>query len=67
MHAEAQHVECRWDRLDDVIMGGKSESSLKAGSDGNVVWSGTLRVEGGGFCGVRSKASSFCSFLHLGL
>ena len=33
------------------------------GSDGNVVLSGTLRVEGGGFCGVRSKASSFCSFL----
>ena len=38
-------------------MGGKSESSLKMGSEGAVVWAGTLRVEGGGFCGVRSKVS----------
>ena len=47
--------KCRWDRLDDVIMGGQSESKLSMGKDGKVVWSGTLRVEGGGFCGVRSK------------
>ena len=44
-------------------MGGKSESRLSMGKDGSVVWSGTLRVEGGGFCGVRSKARPTLSLL----
>lgn len=45
----------RWERLDDVIMGGQSESTLKAGADGTAVFEGTLRVEGGGFCGARTR------------
>ncbi|KAK9803244.1 hypothetical protein WJX73_009291 [Symbiochloris irregularis] len=45
----------KWERLDDVIMGGQSESALKLGSDGAAHWEGTLRVEGGGFCGCRIK------------
>ena len=48
---------CRWDRLDDVIMGGKSESKLEVSEEGIASWKGTLRVEGGGFCGVRSKVT----------
>ncbi|CAD7695637.1 unnamed protein product [Ostreobium quekettii] len=43
-----------WERLDDVIMGGKSSSSIKLAGDGSgAVWSGDLVVEGGGFCGCR--------------
>ena len=45
----------KWERLDDVIMGGQSESGLKLGEAGTAVWQGVLRVEGGGFCGARAK------------
>ena len=45
----------RWERLDDVIMGGQSESGVKQQADGTAVWEGVLRVEGGGFCGTRIK------------
>ena len=45
-----------WERLDDVIMGGRSSSKLEASADGKgVVWSGELVLEGGGFCGTRNK------------
>lgn len=44
----------RWDRLDDVIMGGQSSSGLEASTSGTV-WSGDLILEGGGFCGTRIK------------
>ena len=38
-----------WERLDDVIMGGSSSSSLRALEDGSgAVWSGDLIVEVGG-------------------
>ena len=48
-----------WQRLDDVIMGGQSESNLQAAADNSgAVWQGTLRVEGGGFCGARSRSLS---------
>ena len=43
-----------WERIDDVIMGGVSSSQLVA--DGEAVsFEGTLREEGGGFCGQRLK------------
>ena len=38
-------------------MGGKSESKLSVDESGIASWKGTLRVEGGGFCGVRSQVS----------
>ena len=45
----------RWERLDDVIMGGQSSSGLEAAADGSgAVWRGELVVEGGGFCGARA-------------
>lgn len=44
-----------WQRLDDVIMGGQSSSGLAAAKDGSgAIWSGTLVLEGGGFCGART-------------
>ena len=52
-----------WQRLDDVIMGGASSSTLSFTSDidegGSVVsWKGQLIVEGGGFCGARTQPLS---------
>jgi hypothetical protein len=46
----------RWQRLDDVIMGGASSSGLAPAGDGRsgAVWRGELVVEGGGFCGART-------------
>ena len=50
----------KWQKLDDVIMGGNSDSNLKLNesSDG-FAWTGELIVEGGGFCGQRSYPESF--------
>ena len=48
----------KWERLDDVIMGGQSSSSLKASEDGAALFSGDLILEGGGFCGARTKVHS---------
>ena len=48
----------RWERLDDVIMGGQSSSTLRATEDGAALFSGDLILEGGGFCGARTKVSS---------
>ena len=45
----------RWERLDDVIMGGQSSSTLKAVEGGAALFSGDLILEGGGFCGARTK------------
>lgn len=49
----------RWQKLDDVIMGGNSDSNLalSESADG-FTWSGELVVEGGGFCGQRSYPES---------
>ena len=47
-----------WQRLDDVIMGGQSASSLQADAEGGAVFSGTLVLEGGGFCGARTNVRS---------
>ncbi|KAK9814216.1 hypothetical protein WJX72_002437 [[Myrmecia] bisecta] len=47
----------KWDRLDDVIMGGQSGSALQPADDGSgAIWTGNLIIEGGGFCGARTKA-----------
>jgi len=43
-----------WERLDDVIMGGRSSSSL-ALDDGFAEYRGDLIVEDGGFCGTRAS------------
>lgn len=44
-----------WQKLDDVIMGGNSDSALSLSNSGNgFTWSGKLVLEGGGFCGARS-------------
>eukprot|EP00879_Flechtneria_rotunda_P002013 GHRR01002190.1.p1 GENE.GHRR01002190.1~~GHRR01002190.1.p1 ORF type:complete len:439 (+),score=154.06 GHRR01002190.1:1582-2898(+) len=46
-----------WERLDDVIMGGNSSSGLSPSEDiKGAVWTGDLIVEGGGFCGARTKS-----------
>ena len=50
----------KWERLDDVIMGGQSSSRLEASTTG-AVWSGELILEGGGFCGTRRKVQKFSS------
>eukprot|EP00897_Mesotaenium_endlicherianum_P005086 jgi/Mesen1/4605/ME000233S03899 len=42
-----------WQRLDDVIMGGISDSTFTL-AQGRAVFEGTVRVEGGGFCGARA-------------
>jgi uncharacterized protein YbjT (DUF2867 family) len=42
-----------WTRLDDVIMGGISDSSFKL-EGGRAVFQGTVRVEGGGFASHRA-------------
>lgn len=46
----------KWQRLDDVIMGGNSSSVLERARDGSdvAVWRGDLVIEGGGFCGTRT-------------
>ncbi|KAJ8614295.1 hypothetical protein CTAYLR_001186 [Chrysophaeum taylorii] len=43
-----------FERIDDVVMGGVSSSSVRQ-AEGRAVWSGIVRVEGGGFCGARTK------------
>ena len=48
----------RWERIDDVIMGGVSSSQLVADAAGGARFEGTLREEGGGFCGQRTKLFS---------
>lgn len=49
-----------WERLDDVIMGGQSSSTLRAAGDGSCAdFSGDLIIEGGGFCGARTKVRVF--------
>lgn len=51
-----------WQRLDDVIMGGKSDSALAVAaedSDASAVWRGELITEGGGFCGARTASQDW--------
>ena len=52
---QREHAAAAFERVDDVVMGGVSSSRLCASpvSDA-LVWSGRVRVDGGGFAGVRS-------------
>eukprot|EP00471_Norrisiella_sphaerica_P007125 CAMPEP_0184491850 /NCGR_PEP_ID=MMETSP0113_2-20130426/21511_1 /TAXON_ID=91329 /ORGANISM="Norrisiella sphaerica, Strain BC52" /LENGTH=612 /DNA_ID=CAMNT_0026876391 /DNA_START=454 /DNA_END=2292 /DNA_ORIENTATION=- len=43
-----------WTTIDDVIMGGTSQSKIEA-SGSALSWSGKVISEGGGFCGLRTK------------
>lgn len=55
-----------WERLDDVIMGGQSSSTLSAAGDGSGAdFSGDLIIEGGGFCGARTKVLHFHATVSL--
>ncbi|CAE7326763.1 unnamed protein product [Symbiodinium pilosum] len=60
----------QFERIDDVIMGGVSKSSLSPDSNG-AAWRGLVRTEGGGFCGQRTRPKPFhvqlrgCSFMHI--
>jgi len=53
--AERAEAVDRFERIDDVIMGGVSKSMLVEG-DGCASWRGLVRTEGGGFCGQRTRA-----------
>lgn len=45
-----------FERVDDVVMGGVSSSKLIASKDmPKLVWTGQVRVDGGGFTGVRTR------------
>ncbi|KAG2502015.1 hypothetical protein HYH03_000510 [Edaphochlamys debaryana] len=47
-----------WQKLDDVIMGGNSDSGMEPLPEGagvqGAAWKGNLIIEGGGFCGSRT-------------
>jgi len=45
----------KFERIDDVIMGGVSKSKLVAGTSGVASWWGLVRTAGGGFCGQRTR------------
>jgi len=44
----------KFERIDDAIMGGISQSSLRQSSENYATWSGVCRTDGGGFCGTRT-------------
>eukprot|EP00401_Gymnodinium_catenatum_P051383 CAMPEP_0117540172 /NCGR_PEP_ID=MMETSP0784-20121206/43363_1 /TAXON_ID=39447 /ORGANISM="" /LENGTH=399 /DNA_ID=CAMNT_0005336821 /DNA_START=17 /DNA_END=1216 /DNA_ORIENTATION=+ len=44
----------KFERIDDVVMGGVSKSQLLDGN-GTASWRGLVRTEGGGFCGQRTR------------
>lgn len=46
----------KFERIDDVIMGGISKSKLMpAGDVSMAAWQGIVRTDGGGFCGQRTR------------
>jgi len=54
---DPEAIESQFERIDDVIMGGLSRSSLSPCNLG-ASWRGVLRSEGGGFCGQRTRPFS---------
>jgi hypothetical protein len=55
----AQEAISAWERIDDVIMGGVSNSRLAAAPNGECAYfEGRLRELGGGFCGQRMRLLS---------
>lgn len=53
-----------WEKIDDVIMGGKSSSKIQSGPGQTAVWTGNLNIDGGGFCGTRNKVVINTQFLN---
>ena len=68
-----QNKDLSWYRLDDGVMGGRSESQHKAGRGGKILeFQGYINTDGGGFTSIRSHlpenaldASSTALRLHL--
>ena len=53
--ATKQKSAASFERIDDAIMGGISQSSLRDIPDKDYAsWSGVCRTDGGGFCGMRT-------------
>eukprot|EP01063_Lacrimia_lanifica_P008279 TRINITY_DN15352_c0_g1_i1.p1 TRINITY_DN15352_c0_g1~~TRINITY_DN15352_c0_g1_i1.p1 ORF type:complete len:272 (+),score=70.30 TRINITY_DN15352_c0_g1_i1:47-817(+) len=51
-----------WSRVNDTVMGGRSESALARREDGTLLWEGTVSLaNGGGFASVRSDAAAGCA------
>jgi streptogramin lyase len=50
-----------WFRVNDVIMGGRSESQLVVDSSGRLVFSGTISTVGGGFASMRTSEATSVS------
>ena len=44
----------KWYVIDDVVMGGRSKSSVSADKDGKMQFQGSLSTVGGGFCSCRT-------------
>lgn len=53
-NGEASNVSLEWHRLDDGVMGGKSETVHISKNDGSLHFAGTINTNGGGFCSIRS-------------
>ena len=50
----------QWRTIDDVVMGGVSQSVIKAGSQGTVLFTGTVSLENfGGFASVSSTSNFY--------
>ena len=47
-----------WRRVDDVVMGGRSSSALRADRGGAVIFSGQINTSGGGFASWRGRSRS---------
>ena len=47
-----------WRRVDDVVMGGRSSSALRADRGGAVKFSGQINTNGGGFASWRGRSRS---------
>ena len=47
-----------WRRVDDVVMGGRSSSALRADRGGAVIFSGQINTIGGGFASWRGRSRS---------
>ena len=54
----------QWRSIDDVVMGGVSQSVIKAGSQGTVLFTGTVSLENfGGFASTSSMSKFYLSFV----
>ena len=53
----------QWRTIDDVVMGGVSQSVIKAGSRGTVLFTGTVSLENfDGFASASSRSKFYLSF-----